>query len=301
MLVEEIASEALRPPATAARQTDTQLGFEHLVMQGGGIRCFWQAGFLSRVNAEMALRPLSVFAVSASAGMACAFAADRLDFSIECFKAAARKNPKNIYFGNLFSSDPMFPHAVIFRRVLEEVFSGAPFEALKKGIDVEVLLSRPPRGCPSAAVVPLGALLFALRARVSRANWERIKKWSRFSSEFVSVKGCATASELADLVLASSCTPPMTPLYRFGGRPSLDGGLLESVPRSALRDHHGSTLFLLTKAPSKVQRGRPCDVVVHPSQPITVSAWDYTNPAAIDTLVALGHADAEDFLRSHAS
>ncbi|UXY17310.1 patatin-like phospholipase family protein [Chitiniphilus purpureus] len=288
----------MQPPAPAMDGCGDTQRFEHLVMQGGGIRCFWQAGFLSRLNEGMPLRPLSIFSVSAAAGMACAFAAGRIEFSIEWFKQAARSNRSNFYPGNLFSGKPLFPHAAIYRRLLEDVFAGPAFEALKTAPDVQVLLARPPGRCPPAAVIPLGALLYAVRSRVSRSAWERIRRWSRFSTEFVSVRHCRTPGEVADLVLASSCTPPVTPLYHFSGRPSLDGGLLESVPRSALGDLHGPALILLTKAPGTLLRGRPQDVLVHPSRPLTVAAWDYTNPAAIDALVALGKEDAERFLQS---
>jgi predicted acylesterase/phospholipase RssA len=282
------------------RRADARIGFEHVVMQGGGIRCFWQAGFLGRLAEDMPLRPLSIFSVSAAAGMACAFAAGRLEFSIECFKTAARRNPKNFYPAHLFSAAPLFPHAAIYRRLLEDVFDDDAFAAMKRGPDVQVLLTRPPTGCPSVVAVPLGALLFGFRYRASRRTWERIKRWSRLNAEFVSAKNCATAGEVADLVLASSCTPPMTPLYRFGGRLSLDGELMESVPRSALLDEHGPALIMMTTAPGRPQRGRPGDVVVHPSQPITVAPWDYTNPSAVDKLVSLGQKDAEQFLRSRA-
>jgi predicted acylesterase/phospholipase RssA len=278
---------------------------EHIVMQGGGICCFWQAGFLSRIAQEIPLQPKGIFAVSAAAGIACAFVADRLEFSVDWFKSAASKNPKNFYPENLFSSRPMFPHADIYRRLLEAVFEGEAFQKLRNGSEVHVLLARPPRACPTLAAVLLGALLFAVRLNASRDVWERVRQWSRFSSEYVSTRRCASTSDVADLILASSCTPPMTPLYRFAGRPSLDGGLLESVPRSALMEQAeqggGRTLILMTKTPSRVLRGRANDVLVHPSKPLTTSPWDYTNPSAIDALVSLGRNDAEHFLRAHES
>lgn len=291
-----------RPDAQARQRS-----FDHLVLQGGGIRCFWQAGFLSRIKNEIALQPKSIYAVSAGAGIACAFVADRLEFSTEWFKAAASRNTKNFYPEHLFSSKPAFPQAGIYRRLLEAVFEGDAFQKLQQGSEVHVLLTRPPRRCPAAAVVPLGALLLAVRMHAPRAIWTRVKQWSGFRSEYVSTKQCSNTSEVADLILASSCTPPMTPLYRLGGRPSLDGGLLESVPRSALTKQRGAnsepagrTLILMTQAPTRALHSPARELCVHPAQPLNASPWDYTNPAAIDTLIAAGRKDAEAFLRTQA-
>jgi predicted acylesterase/phospholipase RssA len=299
MVLERTTAMGVQPGAAAAAASGPASRFENLVMQGGGIRCFWQAGFLAGVSKELPLRPSRIYCVSAAAGMACAFAADRLEHSIECFRLAAQENRRNCYPANLFSRTPVFPHGAIYRRLLEEVFAGEALQRLKGGTDIQVLLSRPPSRLPSVAVMPLCALLYFIRSRASRATWERMKKWTGFESEFVSVRSCATAGDLADLILASSCTPPVTPLYRFAGRPSIDGGLLESVPRSALRHDDRPALILMTQRPARPRKGRAGDVVVHPSEPITCAAWDYTNPMAVDAAVALGKRDAQRFLRSH--
>ena len=50
----------------------------------------------------------------------------------------------------------------------------------------------------------------------------------------VSVRECASAESLADLILASSCTPPFTPVLSWKGRAVLDGGLIDNVPERAL-------------------------------------------------------------------
>ena len=68
-----------------------------------------------------------------------------------------------------------------------------------------------------------------------------------FRPEVVSVRECATPERLANLILASSCTPPMTPLQRWNGRYVLDGGVVDNVPICALGEEPGETLILLTR------------------------------------------------------
>jgi predicted acylesterase/phospholipase RssA len=117
-----------------------------------------------------------------------------------------------------------------------------------------------------------------------------------FSADYVTVRECRTPEALADLVLASSCTPPFTPLFRHGGKPALDGGIADNVPVAALGDTPGATLVLLSRRyrrlPTHTSR-----VYVQPSMAIPVSRWDYTNPAGLQAAYDLGRRDGETFAR----
>jgi predicted acylesterase/phospholipase RssA len=70
----------------------------------------------------------------------------------------------------------------------------------------------------------------------------RAPRWLGTRTAFA-VAGLADA--LADLVLASSCTPPFTPLLHHAGRPVLDGSIADNVPVDAAGD--GPVLVLLTR------------------------------------------------------
>jgi len=109
------------------------------------------------------------------------------------------------------------------------------------------------------------------------------------------MKKCATPDELADLVLASSCTPPVTPWYSLDGRPVLDGGLCESVPLSGLPEKEGKTLVLLTTKGTTINRS-PGIVYAEPSQDLPMASWDYTDAGKIDYLYAIGKKDGSAFL-----
>ena len=76
----------------------TTPSYDNLIMQGGGIRCLWQAGFLSVVAPRWPRMPRKIFAVSAGAAIACAFAADRMDAGVDAFKEAVSKNKRRRAF-----------------------------------------------------------------------------------------------------------------------------------------------------------------------------------------------------------
>src|SRR5215470_17521408 len=114
----------------------------YLVLEGGGIRCAWQAGFISALEAKTGFRPQAISAVSASTAVACAMVACRIEFALNCFKAAMAKNRKNIYVSHLFRRRPVFPHAPIYRNALLGAFDQSALENLHSGPDIQVLVTR---------------------------------------------------------------------------------------------------------------------------------------------------------------
>ena len=111
---------------------------------------------------------------------------------------------------------------------------------------------------------------------------------------------CATPDALADLVLASSCTPPFTPALTLGGRPALDGGIADNVPAAAVEADDGPTLVLLTRRFARLPV-HPSRTYVQPSAAIPVSAWDYTDPDAIQAAFDLGRRDGELYAKTSGS
>ena len=69
-----------------------------------------------------------------------------------------------------------------------------------------------------------------------------------FVPELVSSRSCETPEALVQLIMHSSCLPPVLPVYRRGakGRIVLDGGLLDNAPASLAKVGE-QTLVLLTK------------------------------------------------------
>jgi predicted acylesterase/phospholipase RssA len=271
------------------------LQFDCIAMQGGGVRCFWQAGFLAVASQIPRLREMPIFAVSAAAGIAAAHSAGILDHAVERFRAAASANPSNVHWRNLWSTEPVFPHSGIYRRVLGEVFDAAAVARLRAGPGLSVLLTRPWPGLPTPVVVGVSGALYRAKKSMDPARWSRLAQAAGFRTQYVDMRTCDRPEVVAQLILASSCTPPFTPVLSWEGARVIDGGLLESVPISPVVAAGWRALVLMTRAPRPGESFVGGHKVVWPSRPLAVSAWDYTNPHAINDAVALGRLDAAAF------
>ena len=269
--------------------------FESVVFAGGGCRCFWQAGFWSVVSQQLP-DPRVVLGVSAGAAFACASLLDRGRNVLEDFKARVAANERNFYPGRLLEGRAAaFPHESMYRATIRETLSEQDFFRLKNGPDVRILLARPPEYLPGRSGFFVGGLAYLLD------NYEKKihARWGYrfgFDHELVSIRDLESREELVDLILHSSCTPPVLPLYRRDDRIVLDGGLLDNAPADLVPDAK-STLVLLTRHQSMEQvpevAGR---IYAWPSRPVPVIKFDYTNPEAVQETWDLGCRDGEAFL-----
>lgn len=271
--------------------------YRSVVFAGGGNRCVWQVGFWEVVAPAVGLKPRVVAAVSAGAFMAAMLFSGRMDEAMANALAAFSANRQNFYAGKLLRGQRPFPHPEIFRGMLE-VLDEEALELLRRGPDMRVLLARPPRWTGAVGGVLLGFGAYTLEKMLFAPLHPRLPGRLGFVPEVVRVADCRNPAELADLILATSCTPPVVPTqYRHGG-PVLDGGLVDNVPLLAVGQGEGPTLVLLTRRYRPgLLRGRPGVTYLQPSRPIAVSKWDYTNPQGLREAHALGRADGEAFLR----
>ena len=274
--------------------------FDNVVFAGGGNRCVWQAGFYRTAGETFNLAPTRVAAASAGAAVAAVLFAGRFDAALAHFKRATAANPANVHWANLFNGAPVFPHAAMYRRALLEVIDDRSLATLHAGPDFRVAITRSPGWLGARSGFFIAGLADALEHVLGPPVHPQVAPWLGFRAEYASVRTCRTPEALADLVLASSCTPPFTPMLMQDGKPSLDGGIADNVPVAALADAPGTTLVLLTKRyrrlPAHSQR-----VYAQPSADLPVSSWDYTNPSGIQAAYDLGRRDGEIFARQQSS
>jgi predicted acylesterase/phospholipase RssA len=270
--------------------------FEAVVFAGGGCRCFWQAGFWSVAAPSFDLAPRVVGAVSAGAAIACAALGGVLDQVLHDFKQRTARNERNFYPSNLTSPDPVFPHERIYRETLLGNLCDEVLDRIRRGPELRVFLARPPAWLGAGSGVAVGLLTSELDRRI-RGQVHPV--WARcigFRGEVASANSCASGEELADLVLQSSCTPPMTPLYRRGERIVLDGGLVDTVPVETVAEAK-TALVLLTRPHARAAFPQiPGRTYVAPSRAIPVAKWDYTSPGLIQQTYDLGRRDGEAFV-----
>jgi len=279
--------------------------FDQVVFAGGGHRCWWQAGFWDVVAPRVALRPRVIAGVSAGAATACLLYANDSRTALAYYREALRDNPRNAYWGNLLRKGArVFPHDAIYRRALLHLLGGEHFARLQcTAPEIRVQYARLPRWLGPRSAVLAGLAAYNVEKYWKKSLHPTFGRGLGFTSEVARVQDCRTDVELVSLIIASSCTPPFTPIAYRDGRPTLDGGLVDNVPVDAVDRHGGPTLVLTTRRyprfPTVFRReGR---VYVQPSAKAPASSWDYTSPDLYERTWALGRSDGEAFLRAIAT
>lgn len=212
-------------------------------------------------------------------------------------KDRIRSVDSNIDWANLVNRQPLLPHYRLYRSFLMEAFQPEALQRLKSGPEIRILLARPPRWLGPTAAVLLGFAAYALEKHTTGPLHPLWGSRLGFRPEIVTVEECRTGEELAEVILASSCTPPILPkMVRHGG-PVLDGGLIDNAPLAAIGPGEGPTLVLLTRRydPAKLS-GHPDRVYLQPSRKIPIAKWDYTSPELMQATYDLGISDAELYL-----
>lgn len=268
--------------------------FDNVVFAGGGNRCFWQAGFWSVAAAALDLEPSGVAAVSAGSAIACALFAGTFDQGFAGYKQALAGNDRNLYWRNLLREQPVFPHGKMYREAILGSIDERALLRLHQGPDISVLISCPPRWASPRMAILLGMVAAGLDAWEGNAVHSSMGRRIGFKPLYISVRECATPAALADLIIASSCVPPLTPQARRNGVALFDGGLVSNVPIEGVAQGGGKTLVLLTRQFAKFP-SIPGRTYVQPSQTIPVGAWDYTDDAAVQSTFDLGRRDGEKF------
>ncbi len=261
---------------------------------GGGNRCFWQAGFWSEAAPRLGLAPRRVAATSAGAAIACVLFAGRTREGLAHFKGAVAANEWNFHAAELWRGRRPFPHAAMYRRALLELIDAAALARLHHGPELLVPVTRAPRWLGQRTAFAVAGIADALENFARPAVHPRVARRLGFTAEYIAVRACGSPAALADLVLASSCTPPFTPALRLGGRAALDGGIADNVPAAAVDGTDGPTLVLLTRPYARLPE-HAARVYVQPSAPVPVAAWDYTDPAGIQAAFDLGRRDGERY------
>ena len=267
--------------------------FASVVFAGGGTRCFWQVGFWTAAVPRLGLAPRRVAAVSAGAAMACVLLAGRAREGLEYFKAATGVNRRNVYPLNALRGRPVFPHAAMYRHALVTLLDEQALARLRAGPQIRIAITRAPRWLGPRAAFAAAGLAELVENAIAPAVHPRLARRLGFAREYAAANECATADALADLILASSCTPPFTPLMTHAGRPALDGGIADNVPVDAVAGE-APTLVLLTRRYDRLP-SEPSRVYLQPAATIPIAPWDYTDPRGVQAAYDLGRHDGERF------
>ncbi|MGB1141881.1 MAG: patatin-like phospholipase family protein, partial [Halioglobus sp.] len=211
-----------------------KLEFENAIFAGGGSRCLWQVGFWEGANrAGLGLSDTVTYAASTSAGCAMATACllGRGAQALELFKDMTAQNPANIHWHNLRpgSGQPLLPHIAMYREALERFLVPSDLEALANK-RLEFLMAQFPRFMPSGPGAMLAFIVYGLEKHLTGVLHPT---WTRKLGFEPVVRGNQEADDIPDLIdiiLSSSCVPPVLPGEGYKGLRVLDGGVIDNVP-----------------------------------------------------------------------
>jgi predicted acylesterase/phospholipase RssA len=269
-----------------------------LTFAGGGNRCFYQQGLLERWGDALWPRVAAVAASSAGAAISMLMLSGRADLARTHWDGLRKGLTKNLDPLRLLRGEPMAPHGRIYRSTLVHALEDGGLARLKAlPFPLYVLCALPPERLHIATATWLGLGVYALEKKLRPVDIHpRAGEWMGFRELACDVRDCETAEEVADLILASSATPPFTPVGRFRGASLLDGGLVDNAPAflAERAPNVRRTLVLLTRPyPAEALGVRGRRLYLGPSESLPVHRWDYTEAAPIDATLARGHRDAE--------
>jgi predicted acylesterase/phospholipase RssA len=269
-----------------------------ITFAGGGNRAFYQLGLMRRWYDDLAPRIAAIASCSAGACVAALHFAERSEPTGAYWRSRVAGIQRNFDWTRLLKGQPPAPHGKIYRDTLLHCGLEGGLERIRaQPFPILVLTAAlPPRLHPLAAVA-LGLTSYNLE---KKARPQMIHPaWGRrigFTPAVFDMRDCETPEALADLILASSSTPPFTPLGHFGGQHLLDGGMVDNVPAFVAEQHapHCKNLILLTRPyPPGATQAPPHRLYIAPTRPTPVDRWDYTRPHLVDDTLTMGEQEAE--------
>jgi predicted acylesterase/phospholipase RssA len=271
-----------------------------LTFAGGGNRAFYQLGLLARWEERLLPRTAAVASCSAGACVITTHLSGRREEARRYWMDRTRGITRNFDWMKLLRGERPAPQGAIYRETLLVTYADGGLERIRRQpFPIYVLASSLPALMPGAMAATLGITLYSLERSMRRAPHPKAPRLVGFRAVAVDARTCETAEELTNLILASSATPPFTPIGRFRGQRLLDGGMIDNAPAFLAEDRHPEarrSIVLMSRpyhaSVMGVQQGGR-RLYIAPTQPTPIDRWDYTRPHLLDDTVAMGEREAE--------
>jgi predicted acylesterase/phospholipase RssA len=268
-----------------------------ITFAGGGNRAFFQLGLMKQLAPLLAPRLGAIAACSAGACVATLWLAERAAETHDFWIKRREGVTKNLDVRRLFRREPLAPHGAVYRDTLLFSFREGGFEKIVgQPFPIWILAARFPARWPSSLAVAAGLSAYSLeKAMRPEMIHPTFGKKLGFRPFIFDARHCRSAEELADLVLASSATPPFTPVGTFAGQALLDGGMVDNVPAFvAERDPAMKVnVVLLTRPyPPHLLGQNGMRYYIAPSTPVPIERWDYTRPDRMSATIDMGEREA---------
>jgi predicted acylesterase/phospholipase RssA len=268
-----------------------------LTFAGGGNRSFYQLGLLARWGDQLLPRVLAIGSVSAGACVITTYLSGRRETARRFWLDRVRGITRNFDWRKLVRGERPAPQGEIYRETLHVTFADGGLERIRASpFPIYVLAATFPRLLPRALSVALGIGLYSAERSIRRAPHPRSPRLLGFRPVAYEARECESVDELANLILASSATPPFTPIGAFRGHRLLDGGMIDNAPAFVVEERHPdaarSIVFLSRPYHPSVMGIQKRRLYLAPTQPPPIGRWDYTRPHLLDETVAMGEREA---------
>ena len=269
-----------------------------LTFAGGGNRAFYQLGLITRWHERVLPRTAAIASCSAGACVIMTYLSGRREEARSYWMERTRGITRNFDWSKLLRGQRPAPQGAIYRDTLLVTFADGGLERIRRQpFPIYVLASSFPALLPSAMAVTLGITLYSIERSVRRAPHPKSPRLVGFRPIAVDARECETPEELANLILASSATPPFTPLGAFRGLRLLDGGMIDNAPAFVVEERHPearrSIVFMSRPYHPSVMGIQGRRLYVAPTRPTPIDRWDYTQPHLLDDTVAMGEREAD--------
>jgi len=281
-----------------------------LVFAAGGNRSFYQLGLMRGWRDLLLPRTRVVAACSAGACMAVVSLTGREAEAEEFWKRRREGLDKNFDWRRLLSGRRPTPHEEIYRETLLCALAGSGFERVRsQPFPVYVLTTGYPKVLPPMLAALLGLCAYKLDGRHPRGARPEgaYARRAGFTPVAYDVRSCDAPETLADLIIASSSTPPFTAVGKVSGRRLLDGGIIDTAPvflTDTVPGVRRKVVFLTNPRPADAPDAGPDFFYAAPETALNVDTWDVTRPERIEETILRGERDAgrlgpglEEFLR----
>ncbi len=274
--------------------------FHTAVFAGGGNRCWWQAGAVERLREQANWQVKRLIGVSAGAGVATAFATDRLQEALLCAVERFNNTPKNIVWADLLKGKRPFVLPRIYPDWIDSFLQTSDLQRLQQGsLKVDVAITRPIPYLPVTLSTMIALVLYSTEKFWLKTFHGRVTHWVGLRPEYHDVSACSHLDEARSLLLASAAAVPITPTHKVQGRAALDGGFYDNVPLSRDRADDAGTLVLLTRhradLPAAFDIGGR--TYLQPSRPVDATNMDCTSGSNVQSTYAQGFDDMGAWLR----
>lgn len=264
---------------------------------GGGNRSFYQLGLLTRWGDTLLPRVAAIGSVSAGACVITTYLSGRRALARRFWLDRVRGITANFDWSKVFRGERPAPQGEIYRETLLVTFAEGGLERIRRQpFPIYVLAASFPTLLPRALSVALGIGLYSVERSLRRAPHPRSARLIGFRPVAYDARECESPEELANLILASSATPPFTPIGRFRGRRLLDGGMIDNAPAFVVEERHPEVkrnIVLLSRPYHPSVLGIQAErLYLAPTQPTPINRWDYTQPHLLDETVAMGEREA---------